>query len=157
MYLTDADNGIVSAVHGSVEEVVRRLLEGGQHEDRLSHLGHSEPRDAQHLPLMFHQDTTPVTRHDVGFQFSAVTSELLAAGIVNEPLSQRIGLARSGPILGTLVVRNVLMVIWCGIICHWRPRAGLVPVNSFWWTATHDELLARTNVDILKLRVHRNR
>lgn len=41
----------MSAMHGGVEEVVRRLLERSQHQHRLSHLGNPEARDAQHLSL----------------------------------------------------------------------------------------------------------
>lgn len=39
------------AVHRRVEEVVRGLLERGQHENGLSHLGHSETGDPQDLSL----------------------------------------------------------------------------------------------------------
>lgn len=53
------------AVHGRVEEVVSGLLERCQHENGLSHLGHSEARDPQHLSLGVEiVGSDKITRHD---------------------------------------------------------------------------------------------
>ena len=65
IYLADTDDGVMPAVHGRVEEVVRGLLERCQHENGLSHLGHSEPRDPQHLSLGVEiVGSDNVTKHD---------------------------------------------------------------------------------------------
>ena len=43
------------AKDGSVKEVVGRLLERGEHENRVLHLGDAEARDAEDLTLARHQ------------------------------------------------------------------------------------------------------
>lgn len=49
--LGDTLDGIATSVERSVEEVVRRLLERGQHEHRILHLGDSETSDTEDLSL----------------------------------------------------------------------------------------------------------
>lgn len=41
----------MSAVNGGVEEVIRSLFEGGQHQYGFPHLGNTEPCDSEHLAL----------------------------------------------------------------------------------------------------------
>ena len=38
--LGDAGHGVDARVDGGLEEMIRRLLEGGEHQDALAHLGH---------------------------------------------------------------------------------------------------------------------
>ena len=58
-------------VVGSVEQVVGSLLEAGQHQDGLLHLGETMPGDAEDLPPAGHQvgqqhDVPDVDAHPVG-------------------------------------------------------------------------------------------
>lgn len=51
-------HGVLLPEVGSIEEVVSRLLEGGQHQHTLLHLGQAKPSDAQDFTL---SRETPVT------------------------------------------------------------------------------------------------
>jgi len=52
-------DGVGARVHGCVEQVIRRLLERGEHQDGLLHLGHAKARDPEHFAA---------EAHDVGEQ-----------------------------------------------------------------------------------------
>ena len=49
--LGDSLDGVTTAVERCLEEVVGRLLEGSQHENRVLHLGDSESSDTEDLAL----------------------------------------------------------------------------------------------------------
>mmetsp|Transcript_2271 Transcript_2271/g.6883 ORF Transcript_2271/g.6883 Transcript_2271/m.6883 type:complete len:501 (-) Transcript_2271:667-2169(-) len=68
--LGDAADGVGARVDRRLEEVVGRLLEGGEHEHRLLHLRHAKARDAEHLSAEAHdvceqRDVPAVDLHPV--------------------------------------------------------------------------------------------